>query len=173
MYKIGICGSIHDPSYNHTSHSWPETRWSSLSIFNHRHNWTFVCSFCAGDGSVPPGRTAAATPGLLRGAPFIVEGHLMFGVSLSCKAVCSMACSVLSPLHDALDVVFFFSQNSQCCVLLVGLLQSNYTSGGSTFTVGECSFFFSRGPFRVPLRGPQRLLSCASSLYSPFDSAFL
>ena len=36
-----------------------------------------VYAFSAGDGSVPPGGTAAAALGLLRWAPFTVEGQLL------------------------------------------------------------------------------------------------
>ena len=36
-----------------------------------------VCAISAGDGSVPLGGTAAAAPGLLRWAPFTVEGQLL------------------------------------------------------------------------------------------------
>ena len=38
-----------------------------------------VCAFSTGDGSVPLGGMAAAALGLLRWAPFTVEGQLLGG----------------------------------------------------------------------------------------------
>ena len=75
-----------------------------------------------------------------------------------------MACSVLARFTM---FWIFFSQNSWCILLLVVPLQGNDTFRGSTFTVGV----FSRGPFRVPLRGTDLLLSCSRS--TSLDSAFL
>ena len=101
----------------------------------------------------------AAALGLLRCMPFIVGGPRqgssqntrhslavakMFGFCSSCKAVCSIACSVLPSLHDALDVCF--SQNFLVLFLGAPLNDDsrwsickkhtkNSTFGGSTFTV--------------------------------------
>ena len=107
----------------------------------------------------------AAALGLLRCMPFIVGGPLqgsshdtrhslavakMFVFFSSCKAVCSIACSVLPSLHDALDVCF--SQNFRVQNLGAPLNDAsrwsickkkkaeNSTFGGSTFTVGGRSF---------------------------------
>ena len=99
--------------------------------------------------------------------------HATFSPSLRCvsfviEAVCSMACSVLARFTM---FSIFFSQNSRCCLLLVVPLQGNDIFGGSTYTVGVCSCSFSRGPFRVPLRGTGLLVSCSRS--TSLDSAFL
>ena len=137
----------------------------------------------------------AAALGLLRCMPFIVGGHLqgssqdtrhslavakMSGFFSSCKAVCSIACSVLPSLHDALDVCF--SQHFQVLYLGAHLNDASRWSickkkrripllavprsllEGAHFPCPEvhfacrCTFF--------------RLLSFASSLYSTFEFVF-
>ena len=117
----------------------------------------------------------AAALGLLRWAPFTVEGQLLgatFSSSLRCvsfviEAVCSMACSVLARF----TMFWIFSRRfpGAVCFSLFHC-EAMTLLAVSTFTVGVCSFSFSRGPFRVPLRGTGLLLSCSRSTF--LDSAF-
>ena len=136
---------------------------------------------------------SAAAVGLLRCMPFIVGGHLqgssqdtrhslavakMFGFFQSCKAVCSIACSVLPSLHDAFDVCF--SQNFRVPFLSAPL---NDASRWSTCKKKKRRIPLLEVP-RSLLEGAHfpcpevhfacrcaalRLLSFASSLNSTFD----
>ena len=141
---------------------------ASLSSVSKLATQDFVNFLCGNPWVVRRRCAWAAALVLLRCMAFSVGGPLqgssqdtrhslavakMFGFFSSCKAVCTIACSVLPSLHDALDACF--SQNFQVLFLSAPLNDAsrwffckkkkakNSTFDGSTFTVEGRSFSLS------------------------------